>query len=91
MCAALPSPARERLMRIAGMFGSQFPGERANAAEAATRLLQEHRLTWRDVLAPCPAPRPGRAATIGPARSRRCGTPKMRATSKTENRRLSIV
>ncbi len=58
MCAALTSPTRERLVRICGMFGSDYEGERANAAAAADRLLREHRLTWRDVLAPCPVPRP---------------------------------
>jgi hypothetical protein len=61
MCAALlPSPATERLVRIAGMLGSDFEGERANAAAAATRLLQQHGMTWRDLIeCGCPAsPRP---------------------------------
>lgn len=57
MPAALPQNVADRLVKLAGMLGSAFDGERANAAAAATRLLEQHGLTWREVLAP-PAPRP---------------------------------
>jgi hypothetical protein len=39
-----------RLVRVLGMLGSAFPGERDNAAVAATRILREAGLTWYDVL-----------------------------------------
>ena len=56
MRLALPAPSAERLVRIAGMLGSDFEGERANAAAAATRLLQQHGMTWRDLIeCGCPA------------------------------------
>ena len=32
------------------MLGSEYDGERASAGLHATNLLQEHKLTWRDVL-----------------------------------------
>ena len=39
-----------RLVRVLGMLGSDFPGERDNAARTATRILREAGLTWYDVL-----------------------------------------
>ena len=58
MKLALPPPTAERLVRIAGMLGSAHDGERANAAAAGTRLLQQHGMTWRDLILPGPAERP---------------------------------
>lgn len=52
---ALSPEARTRLIRICGIFGSSFDGERANAARMADELIRAHGLTWADVLQ---APRP---------------------------------
>jgi hypothetical protein len=40
----------DRLAKLCGMFGSDHPGERANAAAAADRLVREAGLRWPDVL-----------------------------------------
>lgn len=72
MPATPTARAVERLVRLAGMLGSDFEGERANAAALATRALQAHGLTWRELVerafahrpAPEPVPRPPRS---GPA------------------------
>jgi hypothetical protein len=45
-----------QLVKLCGMFGSEFEGERATAAEFADRLVREAGWTWQDVLTP-PAPR----------------------------------
>jgi hypothetical protein len=50
--SSLSPPSRERLARICGLLGSDYEGERANAALAATRLLQRHGLTWGDLFSP---------------------------------------
>lgn len=47
----LSSETADRLAKILGMLGSDHAGERSAAGLAAHRLLQEHRLTWRDVIA----------------------------------------
>jgi hypothetical protein len=53
-----------RLTKLAGMFGSAFDGERANAARMADELVRSSGLTWHDVIAaprlapPAPPPRP---------------------------------
>lgn len=57
MGVTLPPAAADRLQKLAGMLGSAFDGERANAAAAATRLLEQHGTTWREILAP-ETPRP---------------------------------
>jgi hypothetical protein len=41
---------RERLLRFLGMLGSSEPGERANAASFAHRVISEAGLTWKEVL-----------------------------------------
>ena len=53
-----PTPLdRERLAKLCGMFGSDHPGERANAAAAADRMLRDAGLRWPDVIMPAlPAP-----------------------------------
>lgn len=51
---ALPAEARTRLARLLGMLGSDHAGERDNAATAAHRLVQQHGLTWRQVVEPPP-------------------------------------
>lgn len=43
---ALAPKAAERLAKIAGLLGSDQPGEVCNAASAATRILREHGMTW---------------------------------------------
>ena len=42
---------RLRLVRILGMLGSDFAGERANAARHAEAIGRRHGLTWEDLLA----------------------------------------
>lgn len=57
-----------RLAKIAGRLGSDFDGERAAAAAAATRILRDNNLTWSDlVLGGATArtnPAPASAATL---------------------------
>jgi hypothetical protein len=54
-----PTIDRERLVRVLGMLGSDHPGERANAAAAADRLVREAGLRWPDVIVlALPAPDP---------------------------------
>ncbi len=51
MTAALLDPqAAVRLAKLCGMLGSIHPGERANAALQAHKLVQSLGLTWRDVI-----------------------------------------
>jgi hypothetical protein len=45
-----PTLDRERLAKLCGMFGSDHPGERANAAAAADKLIRAAGLRWPDVL-----------------------------------------
>jgi hypothetical protein len=40
----------EMLAKLCGMFSSHHPGEVANAAAMADRLLRQHGLRWSDVL-----------------------------------------
>ncbi|MFL5518787.1 MAG: hypothetical protein ACJ8DJ_21735 [Gemmatimonadales bacterium] len=47
---ALPSKTVRKLGAVCGMLGSNYAGERAAAADAATKLLRGHGLTWRDVV-----------------------------------------
>ena len=42
---------RQRLLRILGMLGSSFAGERDNAARHAEAIGRRHGLTWEDLLA----------------------------------------
>jgi hypothetical protein len=58
----LPPPAHARLVKLAGMLGSSFDGERANAARMATDILREHGTTWAEVLNPSCPPCPTCAA-----------------------------
>ena len=51
----LQGPALERFIRLCGMLGSDFEGERANAAALASRMLRESGLTWRDIIGSAPA------------------------------------
>jgi hypothetical protein len=48
--SALAASDRERLARLLGMLGSDHHGERDNAARAAHRLVQQHGITWFDVV-----------------------------------------
>jgi len=41
---------RTRLIRLLGMLGSDFDGERANAGAMANRLVRERGLTWDKVI-----------------------------------------
>ena len=53
---------RKRLAKLRGMFGSDYPGERANAAAAADQLVRQAGLRWPDVLQPRLPPAPGEPA-----------------------------
>ena len=63
MTPILHPTARDRLVKLCGLLGSEHPGERANAAAMASRLLLDCGLTWADVVLPPPAaPAPNRRA-----------------------------
>jgi hypothetical protein len=38
-----------KLVKVLGMLGSDYAGERDNAARAATKILKDAKLTWYDV------------------------------------------
>lgn len=42
----------QRLSKLCGLFGSEFDGERANAARMADDLIRGFGLTWNDVFWP---------------------------------------
>jgi hypothetical protein len=48
--SALAASDRVRLARLLGMLGSDHAGERDNAARAAHHLVQQHGITWFDVI-----------------------------------------
>ena len=58
MTPILHPTARDRLVKLLGLLGSEHHGERANAAQMASRLLAQCGLTWADVIQPPPAPLP---------------------------------
>lgn len=45
-----PTSARERLVKLCGMFGSNSQGERANAAAEADKLVRGKGRTWEDAI-----------------------------------------
>jgi hypothetical protein len=51
MAAAIPNDKRTRLVRLLGMLGSDFNGERANAGRLADTLVRSLGLRWDDVIA----------------------------------------
>jgi hypothetical protein len=53
--AVLAPKAAERLAKIAGLLGSDHPGEVCNAASAATKILREHGMTWEALVLRQPA------------------------------------
>jgi hypothetical protein len=46
----------DKLIKIAGMFGSAHAGERAAAAALATKILADAGMTWRELLDGRPLP-----------------------------------
>jgi hypothetical protein len=46
----LSQSERDKLIRILGMLGSDFDGERASAGLLASRLLKVNNITWADVV-----------------------------------------
>lgn len=46
----LPPAKRDLLIKLLGMLGSAFEGERANAAAMVDKLMREHKLTWEQLL-----------------------------------------
>jgi hypothetical protein len=67
----LAPKAAERLAKIAGLLGSDQPGEVCNAASAGTRLLRDHGWTWETFILrraeaiPTPAPPPPQSGWRG--------------------------
>ena len=47
-----PRDLTQRLSKLCGLFGSEFDGERANAARMADDLIRGFGLTWKDVIWP---------------------------------------
>jgi hypothetical protein len=54
--SALATSDRVHLAKLLGMLGSDHAGERDNAARAAHRLVQQHGITWYDVVVTHPPP-----------------------------------
>ena len=52
---------RDRLVKLCGMFGSDHPGERANAAAAADKLIRAAGMRWADIIAPALSAPPRRS------------------------------
>jgi len=50
MMTALDPKDQDRLVKLLGMLGSDFDGERAAAGALAHRLIRERGLTWRALL-----------------------------------------
>ncbi len=50
--ALIPRDLGQRLTKLCGLFGSEFDGERANAARMADDLIRGFGLTWKDVIWP---------------------------------------
>ena len=50
MMAAMPADELSRLAKLLGMLGSEHAGERDAAGLAAHRLVQRHKLSWKDLL-----------------------------------------
>lgn len=48
--AAARKQVSAKLVKVLGMLGSDYPGERDNAARMATQILKDAGLTWYDVL-----------------------------------------
>lgn len=55
---------RNRLAKIAGLLGSNSPGERANAAMMATKLLEGVGANWSDLVASLPVQSPPQFHTL---------------------------
>lgn len=53
--ASLQPEDRTRLIRLLGMLGSMYDGERANAAALADRFVREKGMTWAEVVTPPPS------------------------------------
>jgi hypothetical protein len=45
----LPPEKMARLVKLLGMLGSAYEGERANAAALIDRMIREHGLTWQQI------------------------------------------
>jgi hypothetical protein len=78
---ALAPKAAERLAKIAGLLGSDQPGEVCNAASAATKILREHGMTWEALVLrpsaavsapPSPSPTTWQAAVTALPNALRC-------------------
>src|SRR5687767_10800900 len=59
---ALDPGSLQRLARICAMFGSDFPGERANAAAMADRIVRGMGYSWETLLQRLTEPASGQPA-----------------------------
>ena len=50
--AIITADFADRLRKLCGMFGSDFEGERGNAARMADELVRDAGLTWPDLIIP---------------------------------------
>jgi hypothetical protein len=51
MTAPALSPVEiDRLVKLCGLFSSDYAGERASAAAMADRLLRQHGLSWSEII-----------------------------------------
>lgn len=66
MPAPLSDAEREKFVKLCGMLGSAFAGERDNAVVKVNEFLKEHNMTWLDVIVPPPEPQlPAVTVTVG--------------------------
>jgi hypothetical protein len=64
---AFPPQQLDKLAKVAGLLASDQDGEVLAAARAATRILQQHRMSWQDlVLAVACEPAPAAEYDPGP-------------------------
>jgi hypothetical protein len=70
MVAAIPNDKRTRLVRLLGVLGSDFGGERANAGRLADTLVRSLGLRWHDVIAATEAREQQHAAPPGARQNR---------------------
>jgi hypothetical protein len=77
----LPPAAADRLIKIAGLLGSDHAGEAASAAAAATRIVRSHGMTWQQLLEPIVLPRSSSARSARKEPPPPCPTDRRRAAT----------
>ena len=64
MAVILNSAERSRLVKLTGMFGSDYAAERASAAMMTTKLLESVGANWADLMASLPVQSSPRYLTL---------------------------